>query len=572
MLCELRIKNLALIEALELNFEQPGSGAGSLVVMTGETGAGKSVMLRAIHLLSGRRASVEWIRSGESNCEVEALFEIDSHHWRLLERLEEGGFGGNTKLIIRRVLSANGRSRFYVNGSLATGKLVGELAVELLNVASQHDQQRLLQTGVHLDLLDTIGDLQGQKKAYTEHYRQWQEKKAEMAVLLQEEQEKEQRLDLLRFQLGEIHAASLQPQEDDALVVEKKRLKNGQSLMELCRESHYLLSGTLMDELSQLRQNVIQIATLDDTADKLAEEISDYTFKAEDLVQELRNYQGSLESNPVRLEHIHERLDLLSQLKRKYGETLEQIFEFVASGEEELQHLENMEREMNALAAEVAALEEEVFVLGSKLSSMRRKTAIAMEGAMVDELASLSFNRPIFEVNFAAPDMSREGALAVAGPDGWDTVEFFFSANPGEAARPLAKIASGGELSRLLLAIKCLLAKKDMVETVIFDEVDTGIGGEAAEAVARKIQELAGHHQVFCITHLPQIAARGGLHLEVVKSVQGERTRTDVKVLGKEERVVELVRMLAGDSATEQTEAWARDLLGKRMKRSSLRD
>lgn len=565
MLCELRVKNLALIEALELNFEQPRSGAGSLVVMTGETGAGKSVMLRAIHLLSGRRASAEWIRSGESTCEVEALFEVDANHWRLLERLEEGGFGGDTRLVIRRVLSANGRSRFYVNGSLATAKMVGELAVELLNVASQHDQQRLLQTGVHLDLLDTIGDLQGAKKAYAESYRQWQGKKAELAGLLKEEQEKEQRLDFLRFQLGEIHDAGLQPQEDEALAVEKKRLKNGQSLMELCRESHYLLSGALMDGLSQLRQNVIQIAALDETADTLAEEISDYTFKAEDLVHELRNYQGSLESNPVRLEHINERLDLLSQLKRKYGETIEQILEFAASGEEELQHLENMEREMSALVEEVAALEENVFVLGGELSSRRQKTAAAMEEAMVAELASLSFNRPIFKVNFAALDMSREEALAAAGLDGWDTVEFFFSANPGEAARPLAKIASGGELSRLLLAMKCLLAKKDMVETVIFDEVDTGIGGEAAEAVARKIQELAGHHQVFCITHLPQIAARGGLHLEVAKSVQGERTRTDVRVLDEEERVVELVRMLAGDSATEQTEAWARDLLEKRV-------
>jgi DNA repair protein RecN (Recombination protein N) len=555
MLCELRVKNLALIESLELSFEQNAGGA--LVVMTGETGAGKSIMLRAIHLLSGGRTSSDWIRSGEESCEVEALFEIRPEHQHLLGKLEEGGFGSESSLVIKRILSSAGRSRFYVNGSFATAKTVAALTRELLNVASQHDQQQLLQSSLHLDYLDTIGDHMEERSLVKEQYQKWQKKREELENLKLKEREKELRQDFLKFQVAEIREAGFESGEDLLLAAEKKRLKNAQALIKLSQASFKLLSYDMMDGLTALRQNMTQLAELDPSVVKLAEEISGFTFMAEDYVGELRAYKDNLETDPYRLDQVNERLDLFQQFKRKFGETLEQILEFADNGEAELRQLENMEKEIAALEVEVQSLEKEMCKTAAHLSARRKLTANTLEKSMVGELTSLAFDKPSFKVEWADVEQTPESMRVT----GWDKGEFYFSANLGEAPKALAKIASGGELSRLMLAMKCLLAKKDMVETVIFDEVDSGIGGEAAEAVARKIQELAGHHQVFCITHLPQIAARGNIHFLVAKGVQEGRTQTRVLRLSEEKRVSEIVRMLAGDSATEQTQAWAKDLL-----------
>ena len=355
MLCELRVKNLALIESLELSFEQ--NAAGGLVVMTGETGAGKSIMLRAIHLLSGGRTSADWIRSGEESCEVEALFEIKPEHHHLLTKLEEGGFGSEPFLVIKRILSAAGRSRFYVNGSFATAKTVSGLTQELLNVASQHDQQQLLQSALHLDYLDTIGDLLDERSLLKSQYMQWIEKRDELDTLKLREREKEQRQDFLKFQMEEIREAAFEVGEDEVLAAEKKRLKNSQLLINLSQASYKILSYDLMDGLSSLRQNVTQLAELDDSVVKLAEEISSFTFMAEDYVGELRAYKDNLETDPYRLDQVNERLDLLQQFKRKFGETIDQILLFAKNGEAELQKLENMEKEIAALEVEVKTLE-----------------------------------------------------------------------------------------------------------------------------------------------------------------------------------------------------------------------
>lgn len=557
MLCELRVKNLALIESLELGFDQ--DAAGGLVVMTGETGAGKSIMMRAIHLLAGGRASADWIRSGTENCEVEALFEINPGHHLLLQKLDKSGFGSEPSLIIKRILTSSGRSRFYVNGSLATARIVAELTAELLSVASQHDHQQLLQPGLHLDYLDTLGDLWPDRLLLGAIHKDWQDKKRVLQDLRLQEQEKEQRQDFLRFQVNEINEAALQPGEDELLLAEKKRLKNAQALISLSQATHHLLSHELMDNLVTLRQNLAQLAAIDSGVTKLSEDISSYTFLAEDYVSELKAYRESLENDPYRLEQVAERLDLIQQLKRKYGVSVESILEFGAQGEIELQNLENMDKQIAALDKELTVIETEMCGKARLLSEKRKMTAATLEKAMTAELSSLSFNQASFQMVW----QDVEQVPATMKPSGWERGEFFFSANPGEPPRPLARIASGGELSRLMLAMKCLLARKDMVETVIFDEVDAGIGGEAAEAVARKIQELSVHHQVFCITHLPQIAARGSLHFQVSKTVDGGRTQSAVIRLSSANRVQEIVRMLAGDSATEQTQAWARELLHK---------
>ncbi len=557
MLCELRVKNLALIESLELSFDQ-GKASG-LVVMTGETGAGKSIMLRAIQLLSGGRASVDWIRSGAESCEVEALFELSPHHGRLLQKLEEGGFGGDTYVVVRRMLNSSGRSRFFINGSLATAKNVAELTADMLSVASQHDHQQLLQPALHLDILDTLGELWPERQELAKIFSLWQERREALAALRRQEQEKEQKQDFLKFQVSEIRQAELQPGEDEVLGAEKKRLKNSQALIKVSQESCRLLGSDLLNGLTQLRQNMGQMAALDPGAAKLAEDVSGYTFLAEDYISLLREYRDGLEDDPYRLDQVNERLDLVQQLKRKYGETIEEILNFTENCEAEILHFANMDKTIAALLVEVQTLEKKMVTEAGELSQKRRQTGRDMEKAMAAELTSLSFDRAGFVVNWREveeiPDKMRAS--------GWDRGEFYFSPNPGEPAKPLAKIASGGELSRLMLAMKCLLAKKDMVDTVIFDEVDAGIGGQAAEAVAQKIQELAGHHQVFCITHLPQIAARGTQHFQVSKTVENGRTQSAVSRLLPAARVRELARMLAGDSATAQTHAFAEELLLK---------
>lgn len=555
MLCELRVQNLALIESLELVFDD----SAGLVVMTGETGAGKSIMLRAITLLTGARASADWVRNGADSCTVEALFEIDEKHEDVLQLLEEGGFGNDTAVIIKRVVSAKGRSKLYVNGSMATAKLVSTITSNMLNVASQHDHQQLLQPHLHLDFVDTLGELWPERSAFGKQVEQWKGLLQELNELRKAEQDKEQRRDFLKFQLDEINSAAIVVGEDELLAAEKKKLKSADALVKLSQESYHLLSSTVVDQLVNLRKNVMNLAQLDPDIEGLAEEIGEYSYLAEDYSQRLREYRDSLEVNPLRLDEVSDRIDLLQQLKRKYGDTLEDVLEFARQADQELQQIDSVEQQLEDLEKKLAVVEKELLGDAKSLSSKRKKTANQLEKAMAAEMTSLAFNRAGIEVKWQECDESLDDIK----PFGWDRIEFFFSANPGEPSRPLAKVASGGELSRMMLAMKCILAKKDLVETVIFDEVDSGIGGEAAEAVARKIQELSGHHQVFCITHLPQIAARGTEHFLVAKSVDDGRTQSSIRKLKEENRISELARMLAGDSATEQTKAWAEELLVK---------
>ncbi len=557
MLCELRIKNLALIRSLELSFDDAPDGG--LIVMTGETGAGKSIMLRAIHLLTGRRASADWIRNGADSCTIEALFELNVQNLPLLRRIEEAGFGSEPSVIIKRVINRTGRSKLYLNGSLATVKMVSELTADMLSVASQHDHQQLLQPVLHLDFLDTYGELWSDRHELNRLFVRWQERRQALSDLRIQEQDKEQRRDFLTFQLEEIDMAEVQLGEDEELATERKRLKSADTLIKISQESYYLFSTEILDSMSTLRRNLEQLVALDPQVEKLAEEIGGYTFQAEDYVAELRHYRDNLEANPIRLEQVSERLNIIHGLKRKYGEHLEEVLAFAENARQELAQIDNMDREIEELASEVAILEEQVSKAATALMNRRKEVAANMEEAMGAELASLAFNQSGFEVHWQDVEMTPDTLRAT----GWDRIEFFFSANPGEPPRPLAKVASGGELSRLMLAMKCLLAKRDMVDTVIFDEVDSGIGGEAAEAVARKIRELATHHQVFCITHLPQIAARGNLHYRVSKGVEEGRTQSSVVRLSESDRVHELARMLAGDSATDQTQAWALELLEK---------
>lgn len=557
MLCELKIHNLALIESLHLDLCT--KGGNGLVVMTGETGAGKSIMLRAIHLLTGGRASADWIRSGEESCVVEALFEVSPENTLLHSIFQKQGLEAEETLVVKRVVTNKGRSRMYINGSPATVKMGLELTVNLLNVASQHDHQQLLQVPYHLEFLDTIGGTLPLKGAFDQAFTLWQEKCRTLENLRTQEQEKEQRRDFLQFQIQEIQEIDPVSGEDETLSAEKKRLKGAEVLIRTSQKSHRLLAGTLQDGLTQIRMDMSQAAELDPNIEELAAELAALSYQAEDLVVKLHNYRNSLTNDPHRLDAVNERLNDLQSLKRKYGSSLEDVVNYVNNAEQELQQIKNLDKVVEECETELVMMEEELCEKAALLSEKRKQTAVQFETSMQQELDSLAFNQSGLEVRFLAHDADAR-ALRLGG---WDRVEFFFSANPGEPPRPLVKVASGGELSRLMLAFKCLLAKKDMVETVIFDEVDAGIGGEAAEAVARKIQELASHHQVFCITHLPQIAARGNTHFLVEKGVSEGRTQSGISQLDADQRVDEISRMLAGESVTGQTRAWAEKLLEK---------
>lgn len=557
MLCELKIDNLALIESLHLDL--CANGGNGLVVMTGETGAGKSIMLRAIHLLTGGRASADWIRSGAEQCTVEALFEVSSDNDLLQNLFVKQGIDADEALVMKRVVTSNGRSRMYINGSPATAKMAAELAVNLLNVASQHDHQQLLQPWFHMDFLDTMGETWALRQRFDQIFSMWQGKQIELEELQQQEQEKEQRKDFLKYQVKEIREVEPLPGEDEALSDEKKRLKSADTLIKVSMKSHKLMEYTLLDGLVQIRLDMSQVAELDSNAEALASELAGFSYQAEDLVVKLREYRDSLNSDPYRLDVVNERLNELQGLKRKYGNSLELVLVYAENAEAELQQIKNLDKAVAECEAEVAALAQDLCAQAGVLTKKRKETATRLEQSMKKELASLAFNQSGLEVHF----QDHGGDVGALRQGGWDKVEFFFSANPGEPPRPLVKVASGGELSRLMLAFKCLLAKKDMVETVIFDEVDAGIGGEAAEAVARKIQELSSHHQVFCITHLPQIAARGNNHFLVQKGVEGGRTQSGIHLLAEDQRVDEVSRMLAGDSVSDQTRAWAEELLEK---------
>ncbi|MCF6290147.1 MAG: DNA repair protein RecN [Desulfobacterales bacterium] len=556
MLRELIIKNLALIDSLHLCFD-PG-----LTVLTGETGAGKSIILQALTLLAGGRASAAWVRSGCDRAGVEALFEIPQERDHLLKKINDQGVGCDNALIVKRVLAASGKSRYYLNGSAATARQVSAIVADLVSIAGQHDQQRLLAPAHHLDFIDAAGDLWGLRRELAELFADWSELKTRYQRLLKQEQEKEQRRDFLTFQCNEIKDAGLLPGEDEELQNEKDRLRSADTLKQLGWESYHQLADTVGDTLRQVRRKVEQIGEIDRSAGELVEAIVDSSFQVEDLTERLRGYLDTIPDDPSRLEEVDTRIDQLQRLKRKYGgspPTLEQVLAHGSACARQLNELETMDRTRAELAGKLGKAEEILRAKAARLSAARRKQAGKLAAAMERELASLSFEHTSFAVAFA-PGANQLEELT---PTGWDLPEFMFSANPGEPVKPLAQIASGGELSRLMLALKCILARKDQVETVLLDEVDAGIGGRAAGALAGKIKELAGHHQVLCITHLPQIAARADSHFLVSKGQSNRRTRTGISRLDRQQRLHEIARMLAGETITGPTLDHARELLAR---------
>ncbi|MDH3349690.1 MAG: DNA repair protein RecN [Desulfobulbaceae bacterium] len=554
MLQELRIDNLALIDRLNLEFSEESAG---LVVFTGETGAGKSILLQAINLLTGGRAQASWIRSDCDQAVIEALFELRNDNPELRTLLSQHDLAEGDDCIIRRVVR-KGKSRIYVNDRLITVRLAEKLAENLVNIASQHDHQQLLATKRHLDFLDSYGELWAEREEYRQLYNGWKKCESKLRELQEKELDKERRLEQLTYQIKEIRDADITVGEDEELMRARDRLKSSGELASLADKSYSALGKGMVDRMNEARKNMAQAAVLDPEVEGLAERLAAACYEVEDLEATLRDYRDSIPMDLSSLQKMNDRLALFKQLQRKYGITLEEVLEFAAEAERELESLEDMEREISRLEKQYNGLLGELKGKAKELSDKRQLAGQQLGAAMEGELVSLSFPEPIFAVSFGEGVDIDVGSMT---PHGADQVEFLFSANPGEPPKALADIASGGELSRLTLAMKCLLAKRDQTETVIFDEIDSGLGGKAAEAIANKIRKLAYHHQVICVTHLPQIAAHADEHFLVAKRVDEGRTRTTINPLDHEQRVLELARMLGGESLTEQTLAYSRELL-----------
>lgn len=560
MLHELRIHRLALIDALCLDFSSRDHG---LIVLTGETGAGKSIILQAVQLLTGGRGAGTMVRGESEQAEIEAVFTSDPANEPVQRFLEEQGLqdvdsGG--QCLFRRLLHRDGRSRLFINDRSVTARLAAELGSHLVSIAGQHDQQQLLHARTHLDVLDSYGELWPLRQTLGEEYARWRQAADALQHLRGRERDKERQRDFLRFQLEEIEKIAPQPGEDEKLARERDQLKASAELLQGMGAAIHSLSEA-QNLLVEGRKRLEQAATLDTALLPLVERAASAVFELEDLTAQGEGYLASLPTDSSRLEGIVGRLADLKQLQRKYGPTLEEVLHCAARAAGELAELDSLEEEIRHRGKEAEALLHSVRQRAATLSQARAEAAERLAAQMERELASLSFARSSFVV---ALRRSGDDARANLRASGWDEVEFLFSANPGEAPQPLARIASGGELSRVLLAMKCLLARRDRVETVIFDEVDSGIGGQAAEAVAGKIGELSGHHQVFCITHLPQIAARADLHFKVEKRVEQGRTSIAVELLDQDGRRAELARMLDGEQSSAQTHAYVRELMARK--------
>lgn len=552
MIKEIRIENLALIEKLHVVLDD------GLIIFSGETGAGKSIVLQAISLLTGGRASSSWVRTGADQAVVEALFDGPKHPV-LQEELREMGIEGEDDLLIKRVFTVDGKSRFYLNGSLATARLIQTVSEHLVSVASQHDHQQLLNPRYHLDFIDLVGDLWPDRGKVAVLFDQWFTVRKELGLLRQREMDKEQRRDFLSYQYREIEAASITIGEDERLTHDRLRLKASADLRKIGLKCYRELRSA-SDSLALARKDVEAMAALDSDVSPLAGTVVEQSFLVEEYVAQVRDYLDQLPDDESALDEIAARITQLQQLKRKYGEDLADILAYAEKARLELLDLEALDKKISGLADTCANLERQLVVAADSLSAVRAKVATTLSEAIRHELRGLSFEQAEFQVLFK--DSERRDLEGISRT-GWDRCEFVFSANPGEPMKPLVKIASGGELSRVMLALKCMLAKKDSVETVIFDEIDSGIGGKAAEAVARKIKELARHHQVVCITHLPQIAAGGTSHFLVEKRVSDGRSATSIAPLQNDARLAEIARMLAGDSVSPQTLAFAAELIAR---------
>lgn len=555
MLVALTVKNFAIIENLTLEFK-PG-----LNVLTGETGAGKSIIVDAVGLLLGNRGYSEYIREGEERSYIEGIFqppELDALSRRLEElgvEIEEDGM-----LILSREISRSGKNLCRVNGRATTLNVFREIGQFLIDLHGQQEQQSLLSLERQMELLDSFaGEEVGRKKErLREIYRKLRQTKKDLESLRQDERDAARRIDLLSFQLQEIEAARLHPQEEERLEEEKNLLQHAERLARGAAQAYQWLYGggsrtdSAYDLIGRAESEIRQLRQLDASLQGAAEGVEQVRLIIEEVSRSLRRYSESLEPDPRRLESVEERLSQIRQLKRKYGDSVEEVLRFAEEARAELSRLNQRESLIDALEKEYAEVRECYRCAARELTELRREAASRLERELFEEFIRLQMG----EVKFAVKLRESEW-----GETGQDEAEFMISPNPGEPMKPLSRIASGGETSRIMLALKAVLARVDRMPTLIFDEIDTGIGGRALEAVSNRLGRVAAERQVICVTHAPQIASRADHHLLIDKQVEGDRTRTRVSLLEAEERVREIARMLAGSAISPVTIRHAEEML-----------
>ena len=553
MLLELRIKNFAIIDELNLIFSK------GFNILTGETGAGKSIILNGVHLLLGDKATEEWIRSSEEEASVEALFDISANP-EVKERIKEKaphlqGLGEEDSLIIRRVISRSGRGKVFINGNLATLGMLSDFGEGLLSIYGQHEHQSLQRVETHLDILDEFGGLLGIREEFQKQFQEFVSLSEEIEKIRNEKERRAKERELMAFQSKEIEASGVQIGEEESLKEERTILTHAKKLMDFAHraeETLYSEEGSTIERIQRILNQGREMAAIDPTLDQPLKALESTLIQLEEIALALRDYSRRVEINPIRLDEIENRLEKIDRLKRKYGSTIKEILSFKHRMDEALRSFTSDEERLSQLEGRLEPLQQTVTRLGKKLSERRKKVALELKTSVERELNSLGMKKTIFKIHMDLSPLSLKGT---------DRVEFLISPNVGEEVKPLAKIASGGELSRIMLAMKRILAQIGGRQVLIFDEIDSGIGGAMAEVVGKKLKELSRHHQVICVTHLPQIACFADQHYSVRKEVKSGRTITQVERLDQESIVEEIARMLGGVKVTEKTRAHAKEMI-----------
>ncbi|RJQ50538.1 MAG: DNA repair protein RecN [Desulfobacteraceae bacterium] len=562
MLREISIRNFAIIDDLRIEFSD------GLTVLTGETGAGKSIVVNAVNLLLGGRATPQLIRAGADSAELEALFDVTPGS-RTGTMLESCGYEASEGLIIRRIVSPD-RSRIYINGKLATLQLLAQFTENLASISGQHAHQGLLKEENHLLILDRFGGLMPLRKEVARCCREILPLIENLRCLQEQQQNQETQRELYRFQKKEIEDAAFSPQEDAELERERARLKNSAYLYQTVHEAVetlYSAEGAVIEKLTGAGRGLEKAAEIDPALSKPAEALQSSAYELEEIAGSLRAYLNRLEMNDRRLDEVEARIDFLNRLKRKYGGSLAAVRSHLNGVIESLSRIESLPEQIAEIEKRLVECHERLSQAALRLSEERRQAAVLLSQKVEEELASLRMAQTRFQVSFerVAADSRTHPFLCTGGAclteSGIDRAVFLIAPNVGEPLKPLSGIASGGELSRVVLALKAISAETDSVETVIFDEVDAGIGGSVADVVGKKLSMLSKYHQVLCITHLPQIARFGDHHFQISKRVHRGRTLTEIYLLKKPERAEELARMLGGATVTDAARAHAREML-----------
>lgn len=552
MLSSLQIENVAVIQKAEVHFE-PG-----LNVLTGETGAGKSILIDSINAILGNRTSKDLVRTGASKAVIRAAFEqVPS---AVLDKLEQSGYERSEALLLSREITAEGKSSCRINGMPATAAVLRDLCGGLININGQHDSVGLLNPAHHLGILDDYAQNRTVFQEYYALYRELVRVKRELDALITDEAEKQRKIDLLQYQVQEIEDAGLTAGEEQALENRRKVLSNASAIRDRLAQSYALLSGSddaagAVDLLGEASNAVDAAAQLDPALTAAAGQLLDLYYNAKDVAADLIGRLDTYDTNDAELDEVEQRLDLLYRLKRKYGSTVEDVIAFGQKAREELDNIQHSQQRYDALQAEKLRLYTKAREKAEVLTQTRLK---AFEELNTRISGTLDF------LNMPGVRMTLRHTRGPLASHGQDSVEFYISTNPGEAPKPLAKIASGGELSRITLAIKNAMADKDAVPTVIYDEIDSGVSGKAAGRIGEVLRQSAQGHQILCITHTAQIAALADCHLLIQKNVSNERTYTEIHPLDENGRVEALARLISGDHVTELSRANAREMLQER--------